>query len=392
MKKAIIAIIIYFLILHVILPGIYYSIYGFAPIYSDFGDSAALIKSFFLLLIPFVVAIIILYFIPSNNDEIVPNIEGNPITVLFYFSIFLKLGITFVTGGFASAIAGESNGSFMNYISLFLNPFTLLLALLLVQKKKSNVLMAIFFYVLSVTLSGSRSGIISIFFVFFIGLGFEAFKFYKRKVSIFLKWGLISAPLLFIFATQLRGISDFVTMDVILNQIVGRMSALETSMMPVYYYDHNLNLELFYEKYSVWHQFLLSLDSIIPGQLFDFDVMPNNYYRAIFMDYSQSFVFENYMSVNLCLPTYLYLKYDYLSIFLTILYVVGFYKFTYFFRKYPLVVIVLLSSFYNLIYFFDWIMIFSQIYTGLLTVVALKIYVFFRKEFIKIILSHEFRS
>lgn len=392
MKKAIIAITIYFLLLHVVLPAVYYFIFGFSPIYSDFEDNAALIKSFFLLFIPFVVAIIILYFIPSTNDEIEPNINGNPITVLFYLSIFLKLGVTLVTGGFAAALSGESNGSLINYISLFLNPFTLLLALLLVQKKKSNVMLAIFFYVLSVTLSGSRSGIISIFFVFFIGLGFEAFEFYKRKVSVFLKWGLILAPLLFIFATQLRGLSDFVTMDVILNQIVGRMSALETSMMPVYYYDHNLNLELFYEKYSVWHQFLLSLDSIVPGQLFDFDVMPNNYYRAIFMDYSQSFVFENYMSVNLCLPTYLYLKYGYLAFIFTILYVIGFYKFIRIFRKYPLIVMVFLSGFYNVIYFFDWVMFFTQIYSGLLTVFALKMYVFFRKEFIRNVLRHESSS
>lgn len=392
MKKVIIAITIYFLLLHVVLPGIYYVIYGFTPIYSDLDDNEALIKSFFLLFIPFVVSIIILYFIPAKKDEIEPNIEGNPITFLFYFSIIFKLGIILATGGFSAALSGENNGALFNYISLFLNPFTLLLALLLVQKKKSNVLMAIFFYVLSVTLSGSRSGIISIFFVFFIGLAFQTFKFYKRKMSNFLKFGLILAPLLFIFATKLRGVDEIIGLDVIIRLIVGRMSALETTMMPVYYYDHNLNLDLFYDKYSVWHQFLLSVDSIVPGQLFDFDVMPNNYYRAVFMDYSESFVFENYMSVNLCLPTYLYLKYGYFTFILTVIYVLSFYKFTSLFRRYPLIVIVLLSGFYNLIYFFDWVMIFMQIYTGLLTVFALKIYVFLRKEFIRNIKKNELKT
>lgn len=392
MKKTIIAITIYFLLLHVVLPGIYYVIYGFTPIYSSLEDNEALVKSFFLLFMPFLVAIIILYFISSKHDEIESNIDGNPITVLFYFSIVFKLGIILVTGGFSAALSGENNGALSNYISLFLNPFTLLLALLLVQKKKSNVLMAIFFYVLSVTLSGSRSGIISIFFVFFIGLGFEAFRYYKKKVSVFLKWGLILAPLLFMLATQLRGVGDIIGLDVIIRLIVGRMSALETTMMPVYYYDHNLNLDLFYDKYSVWHQFLLSVDSIVPGQLFDFDVMPNNYYRAIFMDYSESFVFENYMSVNLCLPTYLYLKYGYFTFILTIIYILLFYKFTSLFRRYPLIVIVLLSVFYNLIYFFDWVMIFMQIYTSLLTVFALKIYVFLRKEFIRNIKKNELKT
>ncbi|MCD0473667.1 hypothetical protein LPB87_04580 [Flavobacterium sp. EDS] len=392
MKKAIIAILIYFLVLHVFLPAIYYIIYGFTPVYSDLVDFPALIKSFVLLFIPLVLAIIILFFIPTKNDKIKANIDGKPITILFYFSILLKLGLLMTMGGFEATITGEKNGTLVNYITLFLNPFTLLLTLLFVQKKKSNVLLAILFYVISVTLSGSRSGIITIFFVFFIGLAFETFKFYKGKLSIFLKCGIIIAPILFIFATKLRGIDDFVGIDFIFNQIVGRMSVLETSMMPIYYYDNNIEMELFYDKYSVSHQFFLALDSIVPGQLFDFDIMPNNYYRAIFMEYSQSFVLENYMSVNLCLPTYLYLKYGYFTFLLTILYVIGFYKLTSLLKSYPLLVVVLLSAFYNVIYFFDWVMVFTQIYTGILTVLVLKMFVFIRREFIRNIKYNELKN
>lgn len=380
MKKALISILIYFLVLHVILPGIYYIVCGFTPIYSEFSDNGALIKSFCLLFFSIVLSILILYFIPSEDDRIEPKIDGSPISYLFYLSIIFKLIIIFLTGGFSGFLAGENNGTLTNYISLFLNPFTLLLVLLFVQRKKSNALFAIFFYVLSVTLSGSRSGIISIFFVFFIGFAFKTFDFYKKKMWSFLKYGLFITPFLFVFATQLRGVEDIVSLDVILNQIVGRMSTLETSMMPVYNYDQNLDLELFYEKFSFWNQFLLSVDMIVPGQLFEYDVMPNNYYRAIFMGYSKSFVIENYMSVNLGLPIYLYLKYSYLSIVLTVLYITGYYMVLRFFKKHPYIVIVLLSGFYNLIYFFDWVMCFSQIYTAILTIILLKCYVFLVRE------------
>jgi hypothetical protein len=380
MKKTIIAIIIYFLMLHVLLPGAYYLCNGFMPIYSDFENRQALIKSFFLICIPLIITIFILRFLPKRNDIISPNIDGKPVTFLFYFSILLKLVILFTTGGFAAAISGETNGTVSNYISLFFNPFTLLLVLLFVQKKRSNIVIAILFYVLSVTLSGSRSGIITIFFVFFIGYTFEIFKIYQKKLSNFLKYSIFLTPIIFIFATKLRGVDEVFSLDFLLNQIVGRMSVLETSMLPVYYYDNNLNLELFYDKFSFWNQLKLIIDGILPGQIFDFDVMPNNYYRAMFLDYSESFVFDNYMSVNLTLPIYLYLKYSYFSIIFCVMYVLGFYKLTLLLKRYPLFVIILLSVFYNILYFFDWDMVFSQLYISFLTITFLKFFILFKNS------------
>jgi hypothetical protein len=380
MKKTIIAIIIYFLMLHVLLPGAYYLCNGFMPIYSDFENQQALIKSFFLICIPLIITIFILRFLPKRNDIISPNIDGKPVTFLFYFSILLKLVILFTTGGFAAAISGETNGTVSNYISLFFNPFTLLLVLLFVQKKRSNIVIAILFYVLSVTLSGSRSGIITIFFVFFIGYTFEIFKIYQKKLSNFLKYSIFLTPIIFIFATKLRGVDEVFSLDFLLNQIVGRMSVLETSMLPVYYYDNNLNLELFYDKFSFWNQLKLIIDGILPGQIFDFDVMPNNYYRAMFLDYSESFVFDNYMSVNLTLPIYLYLKYSYFSIIFCVMYVLGFYKLTLLLKRYPLFVIILLSVFYNILYFFDWDMVFSQLYISFLTITFLKFFILFKNS------------
>lgn len=377
MKKSIIAIIVYFLLLHVLLPGAYYVYNGFIPIYSDFVSYPALIKSFFLISIPLIVSLLILLLLPKLEDVIAPNIEGKPVTFLFYFSILLKLGILFSTGGFASVLEGEANGTFSNYISLFFNPFTLLLVLLFVQKKRSNIIMAVFFYVISVTLSGSRSGIITIFFVFFIGFTFEAFKIYQKKLFRFLKYGLFLTPFVFVFATRQRGIDEVFSLEYIINLIAGRMSVLETSMLPVHYYDTNMNLDLFYEKYSFIHQLKLIIDGFIPGQIFEFDVMPNNYYRAMFLEYQQEFVFQNYMSINLTLPIYLYLKYSYLSVLLCIMFIVGFYKLVISLKRYPLLVIMIFSAFYDMLYFFDWVMVFSQLYISFLTITFLKFFVLF---------------
>jgi hypothetical protein len=383
MKKTIIAIILYFLIIHLLLPGIYYLIYGFTPIYSDVIDNAALIKAAFLIAAPFIITIVILLCLPNKhkNGQISPTVNGKPISELFYFSVLLKLVIFYYYGGFASVISGEANGSLANYVTLFFNPFLLLLAVLFVQKKRSNSIIAILFYIISATLSGSRSGILSAVFVFLIGYSFVNFQLYRKGLYRLMMGGLMLAPLVFVYATILRGYTDKIDLSVVFNQIVGRMSVLETSMLPVHFYDNNMNLDLFYDKYSFINQFKLSLDSLIPGQLFDFDVMPNNYYRAIFMGYDQTFVFENYLSINLTLPIYLYLKYSYYSIILTPVYLVGFYKLLQTLKKYPLMAVVLVSVFYNVLYFFDWVFIITQLYKALLTVIFLKSYILFRTEF-----------
>ncbi|MDI6034447.1 O-antigen polymerase [Flavobacterium sp. LB2P84] len=375
MKKAIIAILLYILILHVFIPCIYYCFYDFIPIYSDLIDYPSLIKAGLLISVPLLISVFLLKFFPSKDDLIKPDIEGKPINFLFYFAILLKLITFYFTGGYEGVLSGESNGTLLNYVFLFLNPFTLLLVLLFVQKKKSNVIKSILFYVIFITLSGSRSGVISIFFVFFIGLAFEGFKQYRLKIYKFLKYGIIIAPFLFIYATISRGLDEVVGLDFILNQIVGRMSTLETSMLPLYYDRHNLDLSLFYLKYDLWHQLKLSIDAILPGQIFDLDVMPNNYYRAMFTGYSESFVFDNYMSVNLTLPVYLYLKYSYFAIPFTVFYVIGFYKILCIFKYKPLVAIVFLSTFYNLIYFFDWVMVFTQLYSSFLTILFIKAFI-----------------
>jgi len=387
MKKAIIAIVLYVLILHVLIPCIYYFFVGFTPVYSNLVDYPSLYKAIFLITIPLVLSIFILKISDKKEYVISPIVEGKPISVLYYFSIVFKLFNFYLSGGFGALISGGSSGSLSNYISLFLNPFTLLLIMLFVQKDRISVIKAVFFYVAYITMSGSRSGVISIFFILFIGMAFEGYKYYGGKIKNFLKYGLILAPVLFIYATVTRGIDELVGFDFIINQIIGRMSTLETSMLPLYYESNNLDLDLFYLKYDFWHQLKLCIDALLPGQIFEFDVMPNNYYRAMFMGFTETFVIENYMSVNFTLPIYLYLKYGYFAIPFTILYVIGFYRILLFFKQKPFVVIILLSAFYDMIYFFDWVMVFMVLYSSLLTVLFVKMFIPFYKIICQILLE-----
>lgn len=385
MKKAIIALIIYVLTIHVVLPGLFYLYTGLIiPIYSSLLDIHSFVKAGIIISVSLIISVILLCFF-KKDQPIKPIIKGAPVAVLFYGSVIFQLLIFYITGGFGAILAGEANGTLFKYISLFLNPYVLLLVLIFGQEKKIKILKAIVFYIIAITLSGSRSGILTVFFIFFIGLAFETLKFYEKKVIKFLKYTLILAPLLYVFATQIRNTNSTTDYSFLKYAIAGRMSTLETAMLPVYYYDNKLDLNLFYEKYSFINQLKLVVDGFIPGQIFDYDVMPNNYFRAIFTGYSIPFVQENYVSINITLPIYLYLKYNYWGILFTVFYIVGFYLILRFFKRSPLIVIVLLSGFYNILYFFDWVMVFNQFYAGLLTLLFIKLYLFFRKLFLQII-------
>jgi hypothetical protein len=385
LKKAIIALIIYVLTIHVVLPGLFYLYTGLIiPIYSSLLDIHSFVKAGIIISVSLIISVILLCFF-KKDQPIKPIIKGAPVAVLFYGSVIFQLLIFYITGGFGAILAGEANGTLLKYISLFLNPYVLLLVLIFGQEKKIKILKAIVFYIIAITLSGSRSGILTVFFIFFIGLAFETLKFYEKKVIKFLKYTLILAPFLYVFATQIRNTNSTTDYSFLQYAIAGRMSTLETAMLPVYYYDNKLDLNLFYEKYSFINQLKLVVDGFIPGQIFDYDVMPNNYFRAIFTGYSIPFVQENYVSINITLPIYLYLKYNYWGILFTVFYIVGFYLILRFFKRSPLIVIVLLSGFYNILYFFDWVMVFNQFYVGLLTLLFIKLYLFFRKLFLQII-------
>jgi hypothetical protein len=378
MKKALIGILFYFIILHVLIPIVFYLFKGdVIPVYSSFFYQESFIKAFFLIVFSFGISLSVLFLLPEGK-VITPLINNTSITRLFYFSVLFKLFTFYLYGGYQGLLSGEAAGKINTYIAIFLNPFTLLLIVFFGQSKRSSLIMPVIFYILSATLSGSRSGILAVFFIFFIGYAYKSFIFYKVRLLRFLKYTFIFSPILYVLASQVRD-SSLIDYSFLQYQIVGRMSTLETAMHPIYYKDNNLDLTLFNEKYGLINQFKLVLDSFIPGQIFEFDISPNNYYRSIFFDTSLTYVRENYMSINMTLPVYLYMKYGYFCIPLTVVYIFAFYILLIYLRRSPLISIALLSCFYNIIFYFDWVMTFTELYSALLTVLTVKFYLHIRR-------------
>jgi hypothetical protein len=219
--------------------------------------------------------------------------------------------------------------------------------------------------------------------MFLVGIAFENFSFYKKKILTFLKFAVVVSPILFVYATQIRYGADYIDYKTIGNLIMGRVSFVELGMIPIHYYDTgDLDLSLFYEKYGIIHQTKLILDSLIPGDVFGFDVMPNNYYRSIFLGYSEDFVIDNYMSMNITLPVYFYMFMGYFGSLFTYLYMLGYYSVCKLLKKSPFLVLLLLSTLYETLVYFDWVMVFSQFFIGLLTIIVLKGYIVLREAFV----------
>jgi hypothetical protein len=384
MKKGFLLILSFYLVFHFFIPQLYYLIFGNVYIYSELQDSSAANKAFLLNFITIIVSGLIVYFLPLKEYEVKPVISSNAASELFYFSILYYIIFTIATGGFQNIIKGEASGTFLNYVNLFLAPTPLIMSALFLQKQKSSVVIMVLLYILVVTFRGSRSGVIVILLIFLIGFAFQNFHYYKSKLRSFLKYLLFFSPFLYVFATQLRLNGEPVEWELISKFIIGRVSYIELGMIPIHYKDNGtLDLSLFYDKYSLIHQLKLIFDTLIPGQIFQYDVMPNNYFRAIFMDYSIDFVTENYMSINITLPVYFYMMYGYAGVFLTIIFLVLYFLLMYSLRRHAFIVIILFSILYEMLTYFDWVMVFNRFFVTVLTLLTLKCYMLGRATFIK---------
>ncbi|QKJ29409.1 hypothetical protein HQ865_06440 [Mucilaginibacter mali] len=388
MKKAFIAILFFYLIFHFIIPQIYILCFGDIHLYSDITDSGASIKVFWLNVLPILITVSLLYILPLKNFQVKPAIRSSAASELFYVSMCYTVLFVIVAGGFKGIVSGALSGSLFNYVNLFLNPLVLLMAAIFLQEKKMKVVQMILIYVVVITLSGSRSAIIGIVLVFLIGIGFYNFNKYQKGIKKLLVYASIISPVLFILATQLRESFSAVDLSVISYVMIGRVSCIELGMIPVHFMDTNsLDFSLFFEKYGMIHQLKLIVDSLVPGDLFGFDIMPNQYYRQIFFGQSESFVLENYMSINITFPVYLYLYFGYWSIILTVLFLLLYFIFLYKLKNNSYILLLFLPPLYHILIYFDWVMIFNEFFVSLLTVGTLFGYKLFRNYFVESVKS-----
>lgn len=387
MKKTFISILLFYLTVHFVIPGIYFLTDGNFNTYTNTIDNDNILKGFFINAITILGAIFVIIFLPEKNKDYKVPAKFYKLTTLFYISILFSVIYFFAGGGFEGRISGSSLGSIFNYLAFFLNPFMILLCILFFQRKHFNVAVLFLVYLLYATVTGSRSGIFSLLIIFLIYPVFYNYQLYKKNIRRLLIALLIISPIMFIAATVLIRKSDIpLSSDIIIRLIMGRLSFLETSMLPIHYKTEGDPLDIFYEKYGLVNQIKLAIDALFPGNLFGGDVMPNQYYRAAFMGYSESYILSVYMSVNITLPVYLYM---YLGGFFSCVIGIGmlvlYYMLCSRFKNNPFIFLPLIATLYSLLVFFDWVMWFTLFVTLILTMITVYCYGIMRNAAVKVI-------
>jgi hypothetical protein len=386
-KRVFISILIFYLVVHFIIPGIYFLIDGNFNTYTNVQDNAAILKGFILNAVTILGTIGVIMFLPGGRNERPIEPRFYKLTGLFYVSIIFAITSFFIGGGFEGKISGSTLGSLFNYLALFLNPFTILLFILFFQRKQFSVVVLFLIYLIYTILTGSRSGFISLFIIFLMYPLFTNYTLYRKSIRRLLISLLIISPVIFLTATILIRKADIpLSSDIIMRMIMGRMSFLETSMLPIHYKDMGDPLSIFYEKYSILNQLKLMIDALFPGNLFSPDVMPNQYYRAAFMGYSEDFVINVYTSINITLPVYLYMYFgSFFSCLISILILVFYYRLCLKCVNNIFLLVPLLASLYHLLYFFDWVMWFLQFFTFWLTTFTIFGFSLLRQAFVDVV-------
>ena len=139
------------------------------------------------------------------------------------------------------------------------------------------------------------------------------------------------------------------------------------------YMENKYQKEIFQEKYGVMNQLEQCINSIMPGDLFESDVQPNQYWRAVFVGWSLQGCQEHYMSMTSMLPMYLIMKYGFFyGIIISIVVIVGIY-FLISKIKEPVVSSFLAGViFYTFFQFFDWCYHFRDMFCFVLTFLMIR--------------------
>ena len=246
----------------------------------------------------------------------------------------------------------------MGYLSIFTDLGVLMAMYLLAYKKNFKIIPFIIVYVFYTVVSGSRSGMMWAL-VILIGMLFcvenNVLKINLKKYIPYILIGILLMPFLYVVSSSLRGYENY-GFEYMINQIVSRVSLLEDGGVALWKADcGSWNESLFYEKYSLVNQFKCIVNSLMPGSVFEQDIWPNLYYRAIFLGESIEQCRSVYCSNFLILPVYLQLKYDKaLAVIVSVMLVVGLYILLALFEKYAISRICAIYILLELFEYFDW--------------------------------------
>lgn len=325
-------------------------------------------------------AAIIIYFIPLKG-EIFPKQRILPST-FFIVSSGVTLYFIWISGGPQGVMEGRYLGTWLSYIGLFLSTGAAL-NLTITHNSNSNLVLILLAQIIVSLLAGSRSAPIILLSSFFV---FLASRQSKKRIITFVAAVVISglfSVFLFEVATRIRfydkgkdNVKGIVS-DAIdssrkmtgIDPIIGRISLIEAGMIAIITKEEGRSpdsMRLFYEKYSFLNQLSLfknyffprvvknKLNQYFPG-LFKYDLPPNQYFRAMFMGSTIKEVQEKYLSINITFPVYVYMYSNFFvaTALYSLLLVGGYLLVVYFSSRSSIVSIIIFSSMYNFIYFFD---------------------------------------
>lgn len=365
MRKRFVYILLFFWIFHFLLPYIYLLIYGEINIYSNVDSELGFWAN--SIVIALVVFILYCFKVPYF-EKIKPLYKYAK--VHYCISLLLLILKFILSGGYSGLITGSANGTFISFLALFFNVQSSFYFVFFFQKNLKYINIYIASYIIALTMLGSRSAIITLLLLLlFFPLYENSIKWMRKMKKSFVVL-CIFAPFLFVFATLVRTEISF---DLISKLIVGRISMIEISSIPLEAKEnHSYDAALFDKKYSILNQVEQSFNVLTPIDLFPNDVNPNQYYRSIFLGYSEEFVQNTYMSMNMTFPIYwiMLLNYSYGTILSVILLLLLFYIWVRN-RNNAYIVTLFLCSFYEVLYFFDLVMITQALFSVTLSYMAL---------------------
>lgn len=310
---------------------------------------------------------------------------GVEVEHIFWFSMFLNFYNALTIGSFSAFLNGEANGTIVAYLQLFFDARLLYFCVLLKAYKNKSIKKIIVIssiYLLQTLLYSSRAGIFWIvFFNICFMFGVKLQSSLKKRIAILLVIPVLLAPVLFVFASNNRS-SNTNTVEYFAHKIVARLSYIEVAGIELEQYEDGSYMKgIFEEKYGIKNQIEQTINSLLPGEMFESDVQPNQYWRAIFSGWSESDCKENYLSMYMILPIYFIIKYGY---FLGSILFIGFMCITYqlICRMKNQVFALFIGSYlmYTVVQYFDWSYHFRDLTAFILTAIVVKGYTNIRKK------------
>lgn len=252
--------------------------------------------------------------IDKDNTEICNYpVKSWYIYLVLFFAVAYRLFLWVKLGGgenvFNYVLNGGINGTAFGYFGLVMSINDLIILYLFCAKSNVNWGIIAGCFIFYSVLCVSRSGFL--FCIYCMGVCFlviPRFRCLRRIIVWLVVIGCILSPIAFTFSTINRGVN--VDDKLILSLIDGRCSQLELSGIALWKSEQNeWNKEFFDFKYGVKNQGKMCINAMVPGDFFESDVDPNQYYRSVFLNKSVEYAKNHYTSANITLPVYFVIKY-----------------------------------------------------------------------------------